>query len=96
MLRHNAHPPATSSTPLPIESRGVAAVRQGAAARGAAYLRVALAPIALLFAALGGAVFAILLPICGIATIAEGIARGAWAFVRGAMPQTLSRSATRN
>jgi hypothetical protein len=64
---------------------GAVRMRPFAAARWSAAGRVILAPFALAFAALGGIVFVFLLPICGIATIAEAVAKGGWAFVRGAL-----------
>jgi hypothetical protein len=63
---------------------GAVRVRPFAAPRWSAVGRVILAPFALVLAALGGVLFAILLPICGIATIAEAVAKGSWAFVRRA------------
>jgi hypothetical protein len=61
---------------------GTEPVRQSAARLGAALARLLLAPLALLAAAAAGLLFAVLLPICGIATIAEGIAKASWRFVR--------------
>ncbi len=60
-------------------------VRPSAAGVTALVVRLIVAPFALLAAALAGIVFAVLLPICGIATICEGIAGTAWAFVREAL-----------
>ncbi len=53
-------------------------LRQRGARRLALIARAVLAPIAGLVAAIAGAVFVVLLPICGIASIAEGIARSCW------------------
>jgi hypothetical protein len=53
-------------------------VRRGGARLVASLGRILLAPLAALAAALAGAVFLVLLPICGIATIAEGVARSCW------------------
>ncbi len=66
------------------EALSAAAVplRHSAASLVARALRLIVAPLALAAAALGGLVFAVLLPICGIATISEGIAKAAWRFVR--------------
>ncbi len=47
-----------------------------------AVLRVALAPLVALGVALAGMLFVILMPICGIATIAEEVARHGWRFLR--------------
>jgi hypothetical protein len=46
-------------------------------------------------AALAGLVFAVLLPICGIATISEGIAKASWRFVRETFTHLPSRQAHR-
>ncbi len=55
------------------------------AARGAPWvLRLIAAPFAAVAAAIAGIVFVVLLPICGIATICEGIVRTSWRFVREA------------
>ncbi len=62
-----------------------APVRQSAARLVTMPLRLIVAPFALLAAAIAGVVFAVLLPICGIATISEGIAKGAWRFVRDSL-----------
>lgn len=55
-----------------------------AARRTAGLARVALVPFVALGGAVAGLVFLVLLPICGIGTVAEAAARGAWAFVREA------------
>ncbi len=57
-------------------------VRRSAAVLAVIAVRLFVAPFAALAAALAGLVFAALLPICGIATICEGIATTAWRFVR--------------
>jgi hypothetical protein len=46
-----------------------------------------LLPLALAAAAIAGAVFLVLLPICGIASGAEGVARWCWQAVRDAVSQ---------
>ncbi len=46
---------------------------------------IALAPFAALGAALAGLVFVVLLPVCGIASIAEAVARSCWGAVRAAV-----------
>ena len=53
-------------------------LRRGGARLLAALARIALAPLAAIAAGIAGAVFLVLLPICGIATIAEGVARACW------------------
>jgi energy-coupling factor transporter transmembrane protein EcfT len=57
-------------------------VRHSAAHRAAIALRVLSAPLVLAAVAVGGAIFLILLPVCGIASIAEGVAREGWRFLR--------------
>ena len=51
-----------------------------------ALARLVLAPFAALAAAVAGAIFLVLLPVCGIASIAEGFARVCWDAVRRALP----------
>lgn len=95
-MRQHVHSRSREAAPSPLAVGGARDLRQGVARRVHPFLRVVLFPFALLFAALAGVVFAILLPVCGIATIAEAIAKATWAFVRGAMPHTLSQSTGRN
>ncbi len=61
-----------------------APVRQSAARMVTAALRLIVAPLALAAAAISGLLFAVLLPICGVATISEAIARAGWRFARDA------------
>ncbi len=77
------------------DAGSVAPVRQSAARSVTMPLRLIVAPFALLAAAIAGVLFAVLLPICGIATISEGIARGAWRFVRGTLERAPRSSAHR-
>ena len=84
-MLHSVQPRTTFAAPPAPEPGGAVRVRPFAAARWSAAGRVLLAPFALAFAALAGVVFVILLPICGIATIAEAVAKGGWAFVHGAL-----------
>lgn len=60
-------------------------LRQKGARLPATLLRLLLAPLVALVAALSGALFVLLLPICGIASIAEGIARASWRHLRHAV-----------
>lgn len=85
MPRHDVHPHAACSGLPAIEGRTAAPVRPSAARRGAWLLRLVLAPFAAVTAAAAGLVFVVLLPICGIATIAEGIAKASWQLVRDAL-----------
>ena len=59
-------------------------VRQGAALRLAQATRIFLVPCAALAAAIAGAVFVVLLPICGIASLAEGFSGACWRAARDA------------
>jgi len=63
------------------QSNPAESVRHSVAHKGHIALRVLAAPAALAAAAAAGALFLILLPICGIASIAEGVARDAWRFL---------------
>lgn len=93
MLRQNAHPrppiAARAAPPAPP------AVRQLAARGAAAIGRILIAPFALALAAIAGMVYAVLLPICGIASIAEATARASWALVRGAFRRTRQGATSR-
>jgi hypothetical protein len=51
-----------------------------------ALAQIALAPLAALAAAAAGLVFVVLLPICGIASLAEGCARACWRAALRAVP----------
>jgi hypothetical protein len=48
--------------------------------------RLLVVPFAALAAALAGAVFVVLLPICGIASLAEDFARASWRIARAMLP----------
>jgi endonuclease/exonuclease/phosphatase (EEP) superfamily protein YafD len=85
MVRHAVQSRTTFAAPPPVEGGGPRDVRQGAARSWPVAVRVLLAPAVLACAGLAGAVFAILLPLCGIATIAEAVAKLGWKFVRGAL-----------
>lgn len=74
---------------------GAVPVRQSAARPAKIALRLIAAPIVVLAAAVAGLVFALLLPICGIATISEGIAKASWRFVRETFAHLPRRQAHR-
>jgi len=95
MLR-SVQPRTTFAAPPASRSGGAARVRPFAAARWSVAGRAILAPFALALAALAGILFAILLPICGIATIAEAVAKGGWAFARGAFSRSAEPHLRRN
>ncbi len=62
-------------------------MRSNAAGQIAAVARIAALPFVALAAAVAGLLFLVLLPLCGIASIAEGMARNWWAFVRKGLSQ---------
>ncbi len=84
MLRRHAHARTTFAEAAAPAGGRAASVRQSAARLVSVALRLMAAPFALAAAALAGVLFAVLLPICGIATISEGVARASWRFVREA------------
>lgn len=74
---------------------GDAPVRRTAARFATWTVRLIVAPFAAVAAAVAGLMFAALLPICGIATICEGIAKASWRFARGAFEHSPQRRARR-
>jgi hypothetical protein len=96
MVRQIVQPRMTFAAPPAPEDGGVRHVRRSVAESCPLFLRVLLAPLVLALAAIAGVLFAILLPVCGIATIAEAVAKGGWAFVRGVVPHSPTRTVTRN
>lgn len=68
----------------PAFGAGRREVRQAAAFPRSRAARLLLAPLALVVGAVAGVVFAVLLPICGIASIAEAMTRASWGLVRAA------------
>ena len=92
MPRANPALPGSSSSP---SSGDAAESARQAATAGWSVGRVLLAPFALVIAALAGLLYAVLLPICGISSIAEATARTSWAIVRDAFRRTRHRAASR-
>ncbi len=91
MTRRDARARMTlADAPAPA-ANSPAPVRQSAASFTSAVLRLIVAPFALAAAALAGLLFAVLLPLCGIATISEGVAKAAWRFVREAFARVPHR-----
>lgn len=89
VLRQPAQP-RTTFAPPDLRSRGERrGARQSAARWGRLVGRLLLAPFAALAAALAGVLFVLLLPVCGIASIAEAIARASAAFVGDALRRAL-------
>ncbi len=56
--------------------------RHGAARLLGQGVRLFAAPLVAIGAFLAGALYVILLPVCGIASIAQGLAAGGWRFLR--------------
>lgn len=82
-LRRSVEPHSFEDTRV----RSEAVPRHLAACALARAARIALAPFAALAAAAAGLVFVVLLPICGIASLAEGFARACWREVLRALPR---------
>ena len=83
MMRQNAYL-RSSFAAVSIEAEEQRRLRKSGPHGARSMGRLLLVPLALLAAALAGVVFVILLPICGIASIAEAAAKSSWAFVRDA------------
>jgi hypothetical protein len=58
--------------------------------------RVLVAPLVLACAAVTGLAFVILLPVCGIASILEGLTRTAWCFAKDALRPIAAARRSRN
>ncbi len=67
--------------------------RPNAAAIDRGIVRLIVAPLALAGVLLGGALFVILLPVCGIASIAQGVATYCWRLLRSLTPSGSHRPA---
>ena len=84
MLRRSVQP-VTSIQPAGRSAAGErSGARRAAAPRLAQVAWILLAPWAALAAALAGLVFVVLLPICGIASLAEGFGSVCWRAARDA------------
>jgi hypothetical protein len=81
MLRQSTAP-RTSFADSPRRVHGMEMARQPVAGAAARVVRLLAAPLAALGALVAGALFVILLPVCGIASIAQGIAFACWRFLR--------------
>lgn len=90
MPRANPTLHGSSSSP----SREAAESARQPAVPGSSIGPILLAPFALVLAALAGLLYALLLPICGIASIAEATARSSWTIVRDAFRRTRHRAAS--
>jgi hypothetical protein len=65
-----------------VRAEPVESARHIAAIRGLRLVRLLAAPFVAAGVAVAGALFLILLPLCGIASIAEELAREGWRFLR--------------
>ncbi len=81
-MRQTAHSRTDSAGGDGSSSAGDSFLRQPAARPPVSALRLIVAPFVAIAAALAGLVFVVLLPICGIASIAEAVAQGSWRFLR--------------
>jgi hypothetical protein len=84
MLRQDVQARTTFAGDAPSSAAAPSSMRRSAARLAAVALRLIVAPFAAAAAALAGLAFAVLLPICGIATICEGIAKASWRLARDA------------
>lgn len=82
MLRQNAYPRASLAVASIPTYTASGTLRRTVAQRGLLVGRIVLAPFALVAAAVAGLLFVILLPICGIASVAEATAKSSWLLVR--------------
>ncbi len=96
MVRQDAHLRMTFARARDPSDGFLGFMRQSAAPFVTRTLRLIVAPFAAAAAALAGLVFVVLLPICGIATVSEGIAKASWRFVRGAFARAPDRPARRS
>lgn len=95
MVRQFVSPRMTFAAPPALGDGGAPRVRRFVTARCPALARMLLAPLVLAVAAIAGVLFLILLPVCGIATIAEAVTKDGWAFVRGALTRSREHRARR-
>lgn len=95
MLRQNAYPRLSLAAESTRIDGDASQVRRFAAQVIHTLGRILLAPPALVVAALAGALFVILLPVCGIASVAEATARSSWGLVRGVFRRDVRADAQR-
>jgi hypothetical protein len=94
--RQDAHPRTPFAPGPPAPERGPAAVRPAATRRWARARALLVAPFAGALAAIAGLAFLLLLPVCGIASIAGAVAKASWAAVREALRGVRERTAPRS
>lgn len=78
-----------ASPPAP----GASPVRHPVAGRPGGLARLLLVPFAAAAAAIAGLVYLVLLPICGIASIAGAVAQASWGLLREAFGRARPRAA---
>jgi hypothetical protein len=81
VLRQNA-PERTTFASCAREGATERSVSRASAGWAATLRRFVVVPLAALAAALAGLLYVLLLPVCGIASVLEGIATTAWSLVR--------------
>ena len=92
MPRQEAHP----RTPFALGgARTDGPVRPSVAWQPGPVVHLLLSPFAAVVAAVAGLVFVVLLPICGIATIASAAAQASWGLVRAVVSRVRRRAAPR-
>jgi len=84
------------ASPPPGDAGTSGPVRPPAARPAGSLVRILLAPLAALAAAVAGLVYVLLLPICGIASIASASAQASWGLVRRALAGARRRAAPRS
>ena len=96
MPRQENGPRSPFASPSPGDARTAGPVRPPAARPAGSLVRILLAPFAALVAAVAGLVFVLLLPICGIASIASAAAQASWGLVRQVLRGARRRAAPRS
>lgn len=90
-----APPRSPFACPPPGAGGAEGGVRRSAAPHGGSIVRLAAAPFAALAAGLAGLLFVVLLPVCGIASIAGAVATASWTFVCEAFAGARRRAGSR-
>jgi hypothetical protein len=93
MARQDVHPRSPFASRWAGAGRGSPAMRPRAARPWSATARILVAPLAAVLAAVAGLVYVLLLPICGIASIASAVAKACWAALGEALPGARPRAA---
>jgi hypothetical protein len=96
MLRRLVEPRTPFAAAPPLRTGDAAPQRPGAAHARSALARAVLAPFAAALLALAGLVYVLLLPICGIASVASAVAQASWAVLREGSGGVRKRTAPRS